>query len=200
MPGGFDAYGQPQQGGYPGGPPPKKSKTGLVVGIAIAAVLVIGGVVTLIVVNSGSGKNTASTSNSQTGTPAGGPSPTGAPQASSQGSPPSSSGDSPPSTSSDSSGGTTGSPEDVSALKAIAGKLVSGFGAGDAKAVKALVCDPTQVHDTIAPVVITFQSGPTFAGSQATLTFAGTDQATGKQETFPLNAKKQNDNWCILTD
>lgn len=58
--GGYDQYGQfghyppGQPGGAPGGPPGKKNKTGLIVGIAVAAVLLIGGGITLPLVLTGS--------------------------------------------------------------------------------------------------------------------------------------------------
>lgn len=56
---GYAPYGQQQPSGYPGGgypgagfpgAPPKKNKTGLIVGIAIGAVVLLGGGVTLLVV------------------------------------------------------------------------------------------------------------------------------------------------------
>nr|WP_198151849.1 hypothetical protein [Kibdelosporangium sp. MJ126-NF4]CEL20409.1 hypothetical protein [Kibdelosporangium sp. MJ126-NF4] len=44
---------QPNYGGFPGGQPPQKSKTGLIVGLAIAGVLVVGGGVTAIILLTG---------------------------------------------------------------------------------------------------------------------------------------------------
>jgi hypothetical protein len=84
-PPGYDAYGQPtqqynpygqptQQYGYPGGyPQPPKKKTGLLVGLAVAGVLVVGGGITTFALLSGddNGSDNPGTTNVADSSPAG---------------------------------------------------------------------------------------------------------------------------------
>ncbi|ONI84255.1 hypothetical protein ALI144C_16475 [Actinosynnema sp. ALI-1.44] len=70
---------QPNYGGFPGGQPPRKSKTGLIIGLVVAGVLVVGGGVTAIILLTG-GDDSKSTPAAQT-TQAGGGDDAGSPQA-----------------------------------------------------------------------------------------------------------------------
>ncbi|SDK11567.1 hypothetical protein SAMN04488074_104283 [Lentzea albidocapillata subsp. violacea] len=68
---GQQPFGQPygQPGGF-GGPPPKKSNTGLIIGVVVGVLVLVGGGITAAVLlsgDSGSGDNTASTNTEPTG-------------------------------------------------------------------------------------------------------------------------------------
>lgn len=180
----------PGQPGFPGGQPPKR-KTGLIVGLSIAALVVIGGVVALILVfTSDDEKNAApGPASSPAGTPAV-PPPGSAPgpgDGQTDSLPQPGPGD-------DSSGNS--SPGDVAEVKQLAEKAVQAINNRDEELAKEIACNgAANMSDLPEGAVFSTNGDPAVNGDTATLPMKVTYQ--GKTEEGEFTAKKQADGWCM---
>jgi hypothetical protein len=198
-----DAYGQ-QQGAYapyeqqrpfPGGEPPQKKKTGLIVAIAIAGIVVIGGVVTLVLVNSDKTDQalTPASASSETQAP-------GVPQATtSKSKSPSSSSKAPTSSSSPSSGAGSGpAPGGRDNPQDLANDVLAALNSGNSKAFLNTICRSTYPKGDLK-VPTGFHVEPTGplqqTGETAKIQVTGTQN--GKTEPGVLNVKKESGVWCL---
>jgi hypothetical protein len=198
---GYDQFGQPQ--GYPGGPdgePPKK-KTGLIVGLAIAAMVLIGGVVTLILVlTGGDGEDP------QAGTTLPSTSPRSVSSAPSQVPPSSDSEQSDPEQSTAPSSevsapdGPAGSPADVEEVRELGEQAIEAISNRDPDLAREVSCDSDSISDEDFEsfpegIVIEMAGDPVITGDSAAIPAAVTHQ--GETRDFPLMAKRESDRWCI---
>jgi hypothetical protein len=195
---GYDPYGQ--QSGFSDGGPPRKKKTGLIAGIAIAAVLVVGGVVALIVVNSGSN------STEQAQVPASGvaPPPSNAPATTSQSKPSASRSPKPtspsssPSSPSSSAAGSGPAPGGKADVHELATAVVAAYNAGDGKGVAKTVCRSLSPQDqvTIKPGLhVTASGGVTQTGQTAKMPIKAT--LNGQTDFGFVGFKQESGLWCF---
>jgi hypothetical protein len=201
--GGTQQFGQPQ--GYLGGPdgePPKK-KTGLIVGLAIAAMVLIGGVVTLILVLTG-----GDVKDPQAGTtlPSTSTSPSSASSAPSQVPPSSDPEQSDPEQSTASSSevsapdGPAGTPVDVEEVRELGEQAIEAISNRDPDLAREVSCDPDSISDEDFEsfpegIVIEMAGDPVITGDSAAIPATVTHQ--GETRDFPLMAKRESDRWCI---
>ncbi len=189
--GGYNAY--PQEGGY--GEPPKEKKTGLIVGIAIGAVVLVGGGVTALVIALNSGDDN----------------PTAAPPASSSSAAPTGSASSSAPKSSTSSTRSKSSSPSTSATKGsgpaplgkatpqeVAQAVIAAYNTGDGKTVAQSACRSVNTKDEV-PI-----------GKDIKMEATGDMQVSGdtakqpakvtqgsKTDSGNLNFKKESDLWCF---
>lgn len=191
-PPGYDQYGQQQ--GYPGGPdgePPKK-KTGLIVGLAIAALLLIGGVVILILVLTGGEEDPQSAITLPSISPSSAPAqvpPSNDPGQSEA-----------PSAEASAPRGPAGTPADVEDVRKVGERAIESIGNRDPDLAREVSCDPGSINDVDfesfpEDVVIEMAGDPVVSGDSAQITAAVTHQ--GKTQELPLTAKRESDRWCI---
>ncbi|MBK1782935.1 hypothetical protein [Prauserella cavernicola] len=203
QPGQFGQFGQPgqfgqfgdQPPGFPGGPdgePPKK-KTGLIVGIAIAAIVVIGGVVALILfLTSGDDEDGAEGQNPGTD----GGQQSSAPQVPGAGESqdPGDSGDSDGSGDAPGDSGSAGDDETV--VQELADRALESLTTKNAELAKEVSCDP----DSIDPAAVdqipdgTYSQNGDIRVEGDTATIPVTLPGGEEQE---LTAAKENGAWCV---
>ncbi|MFF0145858.1 hypothetical protein ATK36_1012 [Amycolatopsis sulphurea] len=199
QPGQFPQQGWQQPGpGQPGfgefGPqPPKKKKTGLIVGLAVGAVAVAGGVVALVISLSGddSGKNDSASAPSSSAAPV----QPGGPRSSAPGG----------SRSSAPSAGGTGNSPGAAGGKASSGELfdavAQAYNSSDGNAVFSMLCTSLtkgqqQPKDTLPPdVQFQLTGSPQDSGDQSTIRYRVTH--SGKTNDGTLTGYRQSGSWCI---
>jgi hypothetical protein len=200
-----DSYGQQQgayapyeqQGQFPGGEPPQKKKTGLIVAIAIAGVVVIGGVATLVLVNSGNTDQaqTPAAATSETQAPGVPPATTSKSKSS-----PSSSSKAPSSSSSPpSSGAGSGpAPGGKDNPQDLVNDVLAALNSGNSKAFLNTICRSSHPNGDLK-VPAGFHVEPTGplqqTGETAKIQVTGTQN--GKTEPGVLNVKKESGVWCL---
>ncbi|WP_409180525.1 hypothetical protein F9C11_28990 [Amycolatopsis sp. VS8301801F10] len=212
QPGQFGQPGQPGQFGQPGQPggqfgqqpggqfggfgeePPKKKKTGLIVGLAIGAVVVLGGATGLVIWLTGDSKD------SKTAAP---PASSSAPAAGPQSSGPGGSSSSSPSSSS-SSGSSSGNYPAAAGAKATSGELFQAaseaYNSSDTDGLFSLLCTSLtkgQKPTEKMPSGIHFEltSSPQENGDQATVKYHVS--MTSKTADGTLTALRQGGAWCL---
>lgn len=170
-------YGPPPGGGYgyQGGPPPKKSNTGLIVGVILALVLVAGGAVAV----TGFGQpgffltdEKTEQDNDNTAAPGGVPG----------------TGETPP------PGGS-----DIDQVKQVAGRAATAINTRDESLAASITCDPQGKPDFSkmpADMKAEVTGEPTMEGTtKAKVPFKFTTQ--GRSEDESLRMEKQEGRWCI---
>ncbi len=186
--GGYSAY--PQEGGY--GEPPKKKKTGLIVGIAIGAVVLIGGGTGLIIaLNSGDdGKSAAPAASSSSEAPK-----SSAPKSSSS---PSKSKSSSPSSSSKPTDSSGPAPGGKPSAQEVFTAAASSYSSGDKKTFLDLICrsedhaDPGKPLDDLKLEII---QPAKESGDTATGRYRATQGAKAAEGT--ITAAKESGTWCL---
>jgi hypothetical protein len=177
--------GGPGLGGQPGGQPPKK-KTGLIVGLSIAAVLVIGGAVALILVLTGDDKKSVAQGKND---PAGGGQPSVQIPGPGAGSSPGSEASAPPQ---------GGASDDVTAVKELGEKAVQALNERDAELATEISCSGSvnEADMEDVPGEFNIAGEPTINGDEATIPVKLTmPDGTSKEGDF--DAKKKSGEWCM---
>ncbi|PXY35673.1 hypothetical protein BA062_09250 [Prauserella flavalba] len=200
-PGGTQQFGQPgpygqQPPGFPGGPggePPKK-KTGLIVGLSIAAVAVIGGVVALILVLSGGDDE----QNAEGGNNNGGNQQSNAPQVPGAGG--DSGGDSSETSESSDDGDSGSSSDDTAAVQELADQALEALNNKDGALAKEISCNPDAVStddfDQLPDgVEYSLNGDPEITGDSADIPVTISFQGQSQDETLP--ASKEDGTWCM---
>ncbi|PXY30201.1 hypothetical protein DI005_05830 [Prauserella sp. PE36] len=199
-PGGTQQFGQPgpygqQPPGFPGGPggePPKK-KTGLIVGLSIAAVAVIGGVVALILILSGGDDE----QNADGGDNNSGNQQSTAPQVPGAGGDSSDSGESSES-SDDGDSGSSG--DDTAAVQELADQALEALNNKDGALAKEISCNPgavsTDDFDQLPDgVEYSLNGDPEITGDSADIPVTISYRGQSQDETLP--ASKEDGTWCM---
>lgn len=198
-------FGQPGQPGQPGGPfgqqpggqfggfgeePPKKKKTGLIVGLAIGAVVLLGGATGLVIWLTGDSKDTKTAAPASSSAPAAGPQ-SGGPSGSSSSSP-------------TSSGSGSGDYPAASGAKPTSGELFQAaseaYNSSDTDGLYSMLCTSLtngQKPTEKMPSGIHFEltSSPQENGDQATVKYHVT--MASKTADGTLTALRQGGAWCL---
>lgn len=199
---------QPPPGVHPGGPPPNqfgqfggpgqeppKKKTGLIVGLAIAAVAVIGGVVALIVLLSGD-DDTAQDGQSRQASPTGAPADSSGqlPPSGQPGQPDSSTPGMPPA-----DPGSGGVGDDAAAVQELTDELMAAANNRDNAAFNALLCPGSGGEATLQNLpddVVFEQNGEIeINGDNAVIPIKASDGQRSDEGKF--EASKQGNQWCV---
>lgn len=199
--GGFgDPYGQ-RPGGF-GQEPPKKSKTGLIIGLVVAVLAVAALGITGFVAPGfflGDDEDQQATNVGNSSQTSQQPAPSGAsgiPKPSIQPGPASSA---PPGEPSSAPGGSS-NPAEAAAVKDVAEDAASAFNDRDTDGLKEVSCDPSKINEEdmkqIPPdAKMEIVGEPTVTGETAKV--KATFTAKGKSQTDDLDLKKQDGRWCI---
>lgn len=184
-----DPWGQQQPGGYPGypggpgGEPPKKKKTGLIIGVVVGVLVLVGGGVTAIILLTGKDTKNAAAQGPATSTVASAPG----------------SASSSPRTASSGSGAGTSTPEGLEAA------VIDAYTTKNAQKFVPLMCEPAPpstiqtIQNTLDKVpdgvVYSIAKSPAITGNSGTMTLRVA--VNGGNHDFQIPISKSGGHWCL---
>ncbi|GHF88606.1 hypothetical protein FHX82_001206 [Amycolatopsis bartoniae] len=182
QPGGYPGY-----PGFPGGQPPRRNRTGLIVGVVIGVLVIVGGGITAAVLLSGGDSKTSAS-----------------PAPSTQPSRPSATASSKSASSRSSTAAASGG-IGKSTPDALEQAIIDAYNNRDSDAFQPLSCTPIsdsemqQIRTTMdqIPAQVTYSevSPPQVTGSSGTLTLQAS--ASGTSKSFQLPISSTSGNWCM---